>query len=271
MDLERLKREWVNPASQNGKIQAEIWDARAGEYGEKEIPDRENNDFLKDLWGKVGIQKEMEVLDIGCGNGLYSMALAPYVKEAVGVDVSPKMIERGIKRIGELSLKNVELHVLDWVGADLKGMGFEERFDLVFAHMTPAVCDYRTLDLMNRCSRKKCVMVKPARRQDAVLDQAFGAAGITGQKEQLDEIIPNTFTYLWLKGYEPEIWYRKEIWKSVKPREEMEKWCLNRAKIQKELREEEEEKIREYVKAVSIDGYVEETVTTSIVTIYWQV
>ena len=85
MDLERLKREWVNPASQNGKIQAEIWDARAGEYGEKEIPDRENNDFLKDLWGKVGIQKEMEVLDIGCGNGLYSMALAPYVK-AVSLD-----------------------------------------------------------------------------------------------------------------------------------------------------------------------------------------
>ena len=63
-------------------------------------------------------------------------------------------------------------------------MGFLKNFDLVFAHMTPAVADYHTLEKMCNCSKNKCFLVKPSRRSDMVLDGAFQAAGIEKNKKK---------------------------------------------------------------------------------------
>ena len=81
----------------------------------------------------------------------------------------------------------------------------------------------------------------------------------------------NTFAYLWLKGYEPELSYRKEGWKSTRSLESMERWCVDRARLRKELTKEEEQAIRSFLREISRDGTVEETTRTTIVTIYWNV
>jgi len=39
-----------------------------------------------------------DVLDLGCGTGLVGVEIAPHAKRLVGVDLSPKMIERARKR-----------------------------------------------------------------------------------------------------------------------------------------------------------------------------
>lgn len=46
----------------------------------------------------AGDQKLSEVLDLGCGTGLVATMIRPYVKRLVGVDLSPKMIERARAR-----------------------------------------------------------------------------------------------------------------------------------------------------------------------------
>lgn len=137
--------------------------------------------------------------------------------------------------------------------------------------MTPAVCDYLTLDKMNACARGHCFLVKPARRRDKVQDAAFEAAGITGHRKQMDDMIPNAFACLWMKGYNPEISYRDEIWEIEKPLQKMTDWCMDRARLQKSLSSEEEDSIRKYLRDISIDDKINETVTTTIVTMYWHV
>ena len=52
---------------------------------------------------------------------------------------------------------------------EIEKMGFLKNFDLVFAHMTPAIADYYTLEKMCNCSRNKCFLVKPSRRNDCFL------------------------------------------------------------------------------------------------------
>jgi SAM-dependent methyltransferase len=53
----------------------------------------------------------IRVLDVGCGPGILTVALAPLVDEVVALDLTPEMIARARKRSEELGLTNVRFEV----------------------------------------------------------------------------------------------------------------------------------------------------------------
>ncbi|HJX46540.1 MAG TPA: methyltransferase domain-containing protein [Gaiellaceae bacterium] len=100
---------------------AELEDLRAAETQER----------LRRLLTLTG---EERALDVGTGAGAFAIALAPFVREVVGVDVVPELLEEGRKR----APANVEL-----VGADSTALPYERgSFDLV--------CTARTLHHVQR-------------------------------------------------------------------------------------------------------------------------
>ncbi|MEG1633029.1 MAG: class I SAM-dependent methyltransferase [Oscillospiraceae bacterium] len=268
--MDALKREWQNPA-ESGEIQARIWDRAAEEYANKPIPAFETDSLLRLLDEKHILTPETKALDIGCGAGLYSIALAGRVKSAVGVDISPLMARYGSRRAESLGLSNVALSQLNWAEADIDRLGFRGAFDLVFANMTPAINDYSGFEKMNLCSSAHCVMVKPTRRRDKIQDAALALIGITGQRERFDDTVLNAFSYLWQSGCCPELSYRKECWRPVKTLESMAAWCIDRAKLRRTLSAADEACVRDYLRSVSEDGMIYETVDTTIVTMYWHI
>jgi len=72
---------------------------------------------------------EDRVVDLGCGWGTFCFALAPAVKEIVGVDFSEKSIELCEKRLAQLPFDNVNFLCAD--GGDTRLPG--GTFDLVIA------------------------------------------------------------------------------------------------------------------------------------------
>ena len=72
--------------------------------------------------------KTMRVLEIGCGAGRMSRALASFFGEAHGVDVSREMVERGRELLADCP--NAFLHLNS--GADLRVLG-DLRFDFAFS------------------------------------------------------------------------------------------------------------------------------------------
>jgi ubiquinone/menaquinone biosynthesis C-methylase UbiE len=89
---------------------AELEDVRAAETQER----------LRRLLTLTG---EERALDVGTGAGAFAIALAPFVREVVGVDIVPGLLEEGRKR----APANVEL-----VGADSTALPYERgSFDLV--------------------------------------------------------------------------------------------------------------------------------------------
>jgi predicted TPR repeat methyltransferase len=65
--------------------------------------------------------KRLDVLDLGCGTGLSGMAIAPYAKRLIGVDLSPKMLAKAhaLSLYDELLLADVEVLPEQLSGFDL--------------------------------------------------------------------------------------------------------------------------------------------------------
>lgn len=80
-------------------------------------------------WFEV-VGESSRVLDLGCGVGWPTLALAPFVREIVGVDASPEMIEIGDRLRQNLDRKgNASLRV-----CDASNMPFEDAwFDAVIS------------------------------------------------------------------------------------------------------------------------------------------
>lgn len=269
--LDELKQQWTADENYQPEIQQRIWDRAAQSYGAHPIPTFEDNYFLQYMEQTIPLTQNLTTLDIGCGSGVYSMALAPRVGQAVGVDISPKMIEYANARSKELELDNAKFHCVDWSVADIDKLGFRGAFDVVFAHMTPAIADFNTFDKMNACSRNLCLMEKPTRRKNMVQDAVFHLIGLDRSEEQYHGGVLQAFSYLWYKGYCPKFYYHDVVWNDEKTVDDMVAWCADRAKLHKELTAAEEETIRAYVAQQAVDGLVHEITTTTKVTMIWSV
>lgn len=266
MTLEELKQTWKSQS--DPAIQARMWDRAAADYRAKPLPDLKEDAFLKLLSESLCLNAAVRTLDVGCGAGGYSLALAPIVGEAVGVDISGGMIQYARERTAELGMNNVRFDCLNWSETDIDALRFRKAFDVAFAHMTPAVSDYDTLEKLDACATKLCMVEKPTRRTDQVLDTALALVGISGSSD--DTGIQNTFQWLWLKGYEPQFYYNRETWNSLRSTEDMIGWCTDRAKLRKALTPEEEATIRTYIENLSMDDRVAERTVTTRVTIIWK-
>ena len=88
--LEELQERWSESAG--GFSHVEVWDEAAAGYAEKPLPTFEDDPFLAMMQAEGALTPDARVLDIGCGAGLYSIALAPHVAEVVGCDFSEKMV-----------------------------------------------------------------------------------------------------------------------------------------------------------------------------------
>ena len=267
MDLKHLKTYWKNGMDQNMSASVQAWDSVAEDYRARSDLHMEDNPFLSYVRDKVPLCKEMRLLDIGCGAGAYTMALADAVGEVVGVDFSPKMLAVAKACAAEHGIYNTRFLLRDWYYCD--GAEFRKQYDLVFAHTTPAIADYETLVKMMEASRRYCILCKPARRTDQVFDTLRKIAGLGDAGH--DDSVAYAFDTIWGYGYNPEVTYQTTLWQSEKPLADAETWFLGRLKGGCDLSPEKERQIRAYLSEISRNGTVTEVTHTTLVTMFWEV
>ncbi len=267
MELSFIKKNWKNNLNFDVDAGIEAWNSVAEDYVYDGSVTLEKNTFLKFMQSRIKLAEDMSVLDIGCGAGAYSLALAAKVHKVVGVDFSPKMIETAKKSANLVGIKNADFLVRDWHLCD--GSEFFKKYDIVFAHTTPAIADFTTFMKMINSSGKYCFLCKPARRTDDVFDKLrvlLNMENLNG-----DESISYAFDTIWGLGYEPEIKYEKTVWHSEKTLNEAEEWYLGRLKNAYPVSKAQEDEIKKYLNKICKDGKIEETTHTTLVTLFWEV
>jgi len=270
MELDNIRNKWKN-SHFNKKASVDLWDCMASSFNKFTVPTVEDSQFLKLILDNHMINSSFQVLDVGCGSGKYSMALSNLCESIIGIDLSPKMVENANNNKEIYKVSNVKFYCEDWSNFDLSKHGFNTKFDLVFAHMTPAINSAETFEKLSKASKKYCVLCKPTRRNDPVSEKVKELVGINKNKESCDMDIAYAFEMLWLQGYEPKVEYEKQVWNMEKTLEEAFGLYINRVKSYKDITLEEEKIIKKYLESICKDGLVVEKVNTTIATIYWQV
>jgi len=87
---------------------------------------------LDTVVGLLDLKGKETVLDVATGTGYLAMALAPYVKRVIGIDITPRMLEMAVQAAGERGLGNIE----NLVG-DVEHLPFyDSQFDVVSARFS---------------------------------------------------------------------------------------------------------------------------------------
>lgn len=254
--LEELHKRWSGSAG--GFSHVEVWDEAAAGYAEKPLPTFEDDPFLAMMQAEGALTPDARVLDIGCGAGLYSIALAPYVAEVMGCDFSEKMIEAARERTASEGCTNTQ-----FICGDFADLAFDEPFDVVFAHFTPAINSAADFQKMVSLARTWCFMACPTRRKDLVLEEARRLAGIEHSDPDRDRNFLFGFTYAWLLGKTPTVMHYDDVWLDQRTLEDAKTIYANHL-VAPDLSTEQKTIVESYLTSIAEEGTVYERIETVI-------
>ena len=116
----------TNPYSEK-----EIFNEKAKTWNQQPGKIEEAQKFVEKIQSKVTLDKNMRVLDFGCGTGLNGLAMINSVKTVAFLDISDGMISILNSQLNDLGAKNYEIYnkLIDEIG-DV------EPFDIIMTTLT---------------------------------------------------------------------------------------------------------------------------------------
>jgi len=270
MDIETVKSLW-KPHAGSTSAGIEWWNGKAEQFSAMNLPTSENSMGMRIIEREGIVFKGCSALDVGCGGGRFSFALENMGAHVSATDFSSGMICKA-KENAAASGSGVLFSNDDWREVNLKDKGWEHKFDLVLANMTPAVCSADTFLKLSEASRNWVLMVKPTRRDNSVLDNLLKLIGAQADTKALDETIVYAFALTWIAGFRPKLEYEDQVWESNQPiQKAIEEYTLRIASMN-DLTDAGKVKIREYLESIAdVEGNIHETTHTKIAAMYWQV
>ena len=247
----------------------EFWDSMAGQFTDFDIPTPYNNEFMKLLYLKGILEAKGYALDIGCGTGKYSLALSPYFEKVIGTDISDNMINAAKRRSLNEEIKNTDYKCLSWQELNADKFGWKNKFNFVFAHMTPAVNSLETIKKMRYVSKNWCAVTKSVCRNNKIADAVNKICGniINGYGENE---INGLLSMLWADGLKPELFYESEVWDNELPLQKAIDSYIKRMTVKKDLTNKEKSDITDYFNSIALNGMVKEISDVTICTVYWK-
>ncbi len=246
------------------------WDNMAEEFCQFEIPDK-SKDALTRLLDEEGILKDCATaLDIGCGAGRYSIALAQDIAVVHGFDISPKMVAYARENALKHQVDNVWFDASNWDVDTLDQKEFKPQYDLVFAHMTPAIHTKEDFRKMMSTAAKWGVLTMHVRRHDSILDDLEKTLYGKQRLNQRDDQLLTYFAMLWQEGYNPKLHYESLTWENTRSYDKACTYYLGRLKTAYAVTQAEEKTVKTYLKQMAAKGRLTETITSTAVTLYWK-
>ena len=225
--------------------------------------------FADILIRELGLNHNSTVLDVGCGGGGASMRFAKICSRVLAIDMNGKLLTRTSERFSSRGVTNIEFREMFW-----EHFNTSEQFDLCFASMCSAICDYEQLLRFESKSRKSCAVVTIGRS---------AAGDKSGVRRKLRECLtPNPLPGLMVDGrllfdLLCEMERKPNVVQKVQH-------SLSRVPIKEAIArftryyaawgyddEASEQKIRVHIEQNSIDGVWTEDDMNTLMLIYWDV
>ena len=102
-----------------------IWDRQAAVYDGRVLRTYKEAYDLSIEQVRAAVSPEQRVLEIGCGTGIVTLGIAPYVDRLVATDLSPQMIAVARDKAAQAGVSNVEFRVADGYGLPYEAGSFD--------------------------------------------------------------------------------------------------------------------------------------------------
>lgn len=152
------------------------------------------------------------ILDVGCGPGTYSLPFAQRVKTVSALDGAGKMCDILKQRAEAKRIHNINVMNHLWKDVALDGNSMAHAFDLVFASMTPAVCDYDTLVKLNQASKRHCCLVSSVNGHGGKAREELWQRIFPEEKSEKSNSAIYIFNLLYSMGCRPSLQYVDSEW-----------------------------------------------------------
>lgn len=257
------------PDQHNGRSvysQRELWNAEAQRYALSPTASFDSDGFLKILSESGMLDSQTRVFDLGCGPGIYSVAIARHVKEVVGVDISEEMLSYARQRALDECRSNCSFYRLDWQSADLKQLNLFKAFDVAAARLTPAINTPDDMDKLLECARRAVFMEQFINRSHPWMHLAFEIAG--AGKPWDDGRVDRITEHLKHNGVRTVLHSRSAQWGAeTRPWQQVADFCLRRLALKQSINDELIGAIRSEFEKRSRDGLLDARETVTLVTI----
>jgi len=158
-----------------------FWDFKSKKY-----PRPFDEKIFKETKNVISIIESMgvnfsdkDIIDIGCGTGIYGLVLAEKAKSVLCLDFSTEMIDVAKSEIKNKNIKNAYCVISDF--SDFNERDYEKKFDIAIASMTPAIKTEKDILKMEALSKKWCVYIGWAgKRENKIFDEVCSLLGIKG-------------------------------------------------------------------------------------------
>ena len=154
--------------------------------------------------------KECQVLEIGCGTGEYTLNFAANYKHVTAVDMSEQMLCVLKQRAEKEKITN-----LTYRQSLFENLPKNKQYDVVFAAMCPAICDYESLMKFERLSKNHCCLVSVAKNSSSSLRRELRMQLTDQPLKGLSPDIIYQFHLLYALGRYPNIQFFHSVSHSV--------------------------------------------------------
>lgn len=256
------------PGSFGGE--ADLWSSEVRWYETQPTADWNKDGFLLALDKMAVLTSQTTLLDVGCGAGVYTAAVAKRVNRVVGVDLSPAMLAASRERACRDGIENLTLIEADWHMFDIERLGWRAAFDVVMARMTPAVSRDADFLKMLDCGRKYGVYECFVNRRHRWMVRARAVAGLAGpvwNEHRADEIE----ALLRSRGIASKQSRREDVWGEPRRRwQRVADFCVSRLMLHDGISEETALAIRrDFEASADADGMLDAREPLTIVTFHW--
>lgn len=207
----RRRKKKDNPLQRWNKMAADF--ARRTSAKEDQDKRRKTLVWLEEIGA---LTRESKVLDIGAGPGNWSLILAQAGGQVTALEPADGMADILASRMKAEGVDNIVIDRRTWQEIDLAQEKWTEKFDLVFASMTPGIDGPKSLAKLMAASKDFCYLSAFSGRH---WQHWYGDLWKIIFNENLDahgNDIINPFNLVYAMGYRPEMkfdfWERKTNW-----------------------------------------------------------
>ena len=275
MDIQYFEKLWDDTKSKEKREKSiSFWDSRAEDFNEsskKKKDDKNFEELIKMFIDKEIVNESTSILDIGCGPGKYAIEFGKKCRQVTAIDISSNMMNFAKQNAEYAGLKNILFELVDWEDIEIEEKDWVNKFDLVFASMSPAINSKKALEKMIKASKNYCFLSTFINRKDYLQDYLADNMKLEWKKNNFRDRFQIIFNILYSMGYYPELRYIDTGWENFYTLEKAIEIKTRDMEMKQDLTADQKEQLKTLLEKIAKDGIVCEKSESKIVWMYWKI